>query len=467
MRVGFHTLGCKLNQSETEAVADAFRRAGHDPLGLDDEADLYIVNTCTVTSKSEQKARRLLRKILGEHPGRPVVVMGCYAEMEKRRVEELGDGVFAVGLGDMAGLPEALALRGFPASPARDANAVFGSRDGESFASGAEASGDDSLPSRIRAWLGGKADPAREEVRFRFHPSRYSFHTRAFLKIQDGCDNRCSYCRVRLARGPSLSLDAGEALDRFRRLEEAGHGEIVLTGINLSSYRSRGLDLGGLLREILSGGGGARIRLSSLEPEAVTENLAEALRHPRICPHFHLAVQSGSDPVLRAMRRRYNRLTVCQAVARLRGAAPHPFIAADLIVGFPGETPEDHGETVAMVRDLRFADLHVFPFSPRPGTEAAGMAGRVPERLVRERAAELRSLAEQGLFRYGTETVGSVLDVMVERCDLPGGGWEGAAENYLTVRGGPGGEGLPAQGSRIPVRITDFRDGFAWGRADE
>jgi threonylcarbamoyladenosine tRNA methylthiotransferase MtaB len=439
MKAGFYTLGCKLNQCETEALADAFRRAGHEPVGSDDEADLYIVNTCTVTSKSEQKARRAVRKILADHPGRPVVVTGCYAQVEKRRVEELGPEVFAVGLEDKAGLlglPEFLAASASPGGVA----------------------------GRIAAWIAEEPPGRSGEGRFRFNASRFSFHTRAFLKIQDGCDNRCAYCRVRIARGPSISLDAGEAVRRFRLLESRGYREIVLTGVNLSSYSAGGRDLTGLLQDILSGGGDSRIRLSSLEPEAVTDGFADVLRHPRICPHFHLPVQSGSDPVLRAMRRRYNRAAVSAAVSRLRAVKDHPFIAADFIVGFPGETDDDHRQTAALVRELRFADLHVFPFSPRPGTEAAGMGGRVPERTAGERAAELRALAAEGLDRYGKETAGSMLDVVVERSDLTRGEWEGLSDTYLTVRGTfPSGNGKPAPGDRIAVRISDFRDGAARG----
>lgn len=436
MKAGFYTLGCKLNQCETEALADAFRSAGLEPVGIEDDADLYIVNTCTVTSKSEQKARRILRKILAEHPGRPLIVTGCYAQVEQDAIRNLGSRVFPVGLEDKAGLlglPEFLAAG--TSNPA------------------------ERISDRIAAWIDEEAPLPRADGRFRFQAARFSFHTRAFLKIQDGCDNHCTYCRVRIARGPSLSLGAEDVLRRFRRLEEEGYCEIVLTGVNLCSYRWEGGGLDSLLGKILSAGGSSRIRLSSLEPDGITESLARVLSNPRICPHFHLPVQSGSDTVLRNMRRRYTSDTVLEAVGRLRSVKENPFIAADLIVGFPGETGADHRSTVDLVRKIEPADLHVFPFSPRPGTEAVNMAGKIPERTARERASELRSFAEESLAGYALASVGTRRDIVVE--EESRGEWEGMADNYLTVRGSsfPGTSfPTPEPGTRIIAKIVKIRD---------
>ncbi|MDR3201160.1 MAG: radical SAM protein, partial [Spirochaetales bacterium] len=324
MRAGFYTLGCKLNQSETEALADAFRRAGHTAAGMDEPADLYILNTCTVTSKSEQKARRALRKILAECAASPVIVTGCYAQLEKERLrEEFGPRVFVLGLEEKAlllDLPPLLS--GMAADCGPD---ILGSFFAQNHATGPDG-------------------------KFRFSAARCSFHTRAFLKIQDGCDNRCAYCRVCLARGPSASLDAEEVLRRFRALEAEGYREIVLTGVNLMSYKSGDADITGLLEKLVAAPPGensapARIRISSLEPEGITESLARVLSHPRVCPHFHLPLQSGSDAVLRAMARRYTRATVIQATGLLRAARRGAFIAADIITGFPGESAEDHAQT--------------------------------------------------------------------------------------------------------------------------
>jgi threonylcarbamoyladenosine tRNA methylthiotransferase MtaB len=410
MKAGFYTLGCKLNQSETEALADAFRRAGHTAVGFDEAADLYILNTCTVTSKSEQKARRVLRKILsGFHA--PVILTGCYAGVEKNRLAaEFGPGVFVAGMREKPFLSD---LAAFLAGRAADTSCAGAVAD---FFSG------------IPEGAGGGE--------FRLAAARYSFHTRAFLKIQDGCDNRCSYCRVCIARGPSVSLDAEEILRRFRGLEAEGYREIVLTGVNLMAYKSNETGLEGLLEKILAGEerGRARVRISSLEPEGVTESLARVLCHPRICPHFHLPLQSGSDSVLRAMGRRYTRAAALEAVRLLRAAKPGAFIAADIITGFPGETDEDHRLTENLVREMDLAALHVFPFSRRPGTAAWNMGGRVPERVARGRAASLRRLCEESLSRYAAAQTGRGLEVIIEKASAEGA-WEGLSENYMTVRG--------------------------------
>ncbi|MDR1932406.1 MAG: tRNA (N(6)-L-threonylcarbamoyladenosine(37)-C(2))-methylthiotransferase MtaB [Spirochaetales bacterium] len=440
MRAGFYTLGCKLNQSETEALADAFRRAGHTAAGVDEPADVYILNTCTVTSKSEQKARRVLRKILTGRGESPVIVTGCYAQLEKARLEEeFGPGVLVLGLDQKARL---LDLPSFLS----DGTALPGARILDDFFA-----------------QNGAAGGA-----FGFSAARCSFHTRAFLKIQDGCDNRCAYCRVCLARGPSVSLEAEEALRRFRALQAEGYREVVLTGVNLMSYASGSTDFCGLLEKLAARAASARIRISSLEPEGITKSLARAAAHPRVCPHFHLPLQSGSDSVLRAMGRRYTRAMVTRAVDLLRAERGGAFIAADIICGFPGETEEDHAQTETLVRELSLASLHVFPFSPRPGTAAWNMKNRVPERTARRRAASLRALAAEGRARYAESLTGGSLEVIVEK-RIPGG-WEGLSENYMTVRGASAPGGGPsgvAVGALLTVKISGAGDGFLLGEISE
>jgi threonylcarbamoyladenosine tRNA methylthiotransferase MtaB len=301
--------------------------------------------------------------------------------------------------------------------------------------------------------------------KFRFAAERYSFHTRAFLKIQDGCDYRCSYCRVCVARGPSVSLDAGEVLRRFRALEAEGYREIVLTGINLMLYKADGARLLGLLERLLEKGS-SRVRISSLEPEGITPELVRVLSHPRVCPHFHLPLQSGSDAVLRAMARRYTRSRAAEAVALLRSAKSSPFIAADIIAGFSGETGGDHAETESLVRELELASLHVFPFSRRPGTPAWDMPSRVPERVSRERAAALREISRAAWKRYADGLAGKSLEVLVEKRGAAGD-WEGLAENYITVRGKeaplPAAQNAAVPGALLAVRVKAAGDGFVWG----
>jgi threonylcarbamoyladenosine tRNA methylthiotransferase MtaB len=430
MRASFHTFGCKLNQFETEALASAFRGQGFSLVDPAEEAEVYLINTCTVTGKSEQKARRFIRGLARERPGALLVVTGCYAQLDPRALESLGPNVAVVSQADKSLLLD--------------------------------------LPRRLQEGGGGRAEALRgrggQPDPFGFQVERYSFHSRAFLKIQDGCDRRCAYCRVPLARGGSLSLEAATAVERARALESAGYREVVLVGVNLSAWRNgvgtpQGeAGLGELLGRLLAATTRVRLRLSSLEPETLKPALVQALRDPRVCPHFHLPVQSGSDRVLLAMRRRYRAEQVRRAAGLLRSARESPFLAADLIAGFPGETAEDFRLTYTLAESLGFAKLHVFPFSPRPGTAAAGMAGKVPERVRDERVRALTQLSDRLAQEYRRGWVGREVEVVLEKRHDPSGSpvWTGVSGNYLpcAVRGVPEG---PA-GRMVRARIESDGD---------
>jgi threonylcarbamoyladenosine tRNA methylthiotransferase MtaB len=281
----------------------------------------------------------------------------------------------------------------------------------------------------------------------------FSFHSRPFLKIQDGCGHACSYCRVTIARGPSVSLDAETLLFRLRALEEAGHGEAVLTGVNLNQYRGTyrfqdALDLPALLEYLLANTRTIALRLSSLEPDCLNEPFLRALANKRIRPHFHLSVQSGSPLILERMRRTYGPEAVEAAVRRLRTLRDDPFLAADIIAGFPGETPAEFAKTCELCRRADFAWIHAFPYSRRPGTEAASFREAVPEREAVRRVAALTGLARRGRAAYIRRWTGKTVEAIVE------GGAEGAAmtalsENYLKLT-------LPApeaQGTVLRCRI--------------
>jgi len=437
MRAAFYTFGCKLNQYETEALASAFRNQGFSVVSLHEgclqESDVYLINTCTVTSKSEQKARRLIRALSRGHPDSLLVVTGCYAQCDGEAVRALGPNIVVV--------PQARkdALLDFPLFLKRvDGGGGEGRRDlaREYFA-------------RLDASAG---DP------FRFRVASYSFHSRAFLKIQDGCDNACAFCRVPLARGGSVSLEPERVYERLQEIERAGYREAVLTGVNISSYRCGGLRLPELLAEALARSTSLRIRLSSLEPEAVSPPLAEVLKEPRLRPHFHLPVQSGSDRVLAAMRRGYTAAKVEEAVDMLRAAKPGAFLAADLIVGFPGESEEDFTLTLDLAARLRFAKLHVFPFSPRPGTPAWGLGGRVPERVRDQRVRRLVDLCERLYRLYAEQWRGREVEMVLEGRQAHGGGegWRGLSENYLKILVGGVPGALARSGGLVRVRIDDI-----------
>ncbi|MBN2552813.1 MAG: tRNA (N(6)-L-threonylcarbamoyladenosine(37)-C(2))-methylthiotransferase MtaB [Spirochaetales bacterium] len=425
MRAAFHTFGCKLNQYETEALASEFRNRGFSLVPTDQSAEVYIVNTCTVTSRSEQKARRLIRKISREHPEALLVVTGCYAQLNPAEIASLGENVHVVSQEDKASL--------------LDLPAVF------------EAGGKiETVPVGASKAPSGHADP------FRYRVDRFSYHSRAFLKVQDGCDYRCAYCRVPLARGRSLSLDPDLAVQRAGEIERGGYREIVLTGVNLTAYRWGEIGLPALLSKMLAGTRVIRLRLSSLEPEMIKADLADAMRDPRVCPHFHLPIQSGSDAVLLRMRRRYRSDRVRRAVELLREVKEDPFLAADVIVGFPGETEEDFQASRRLVESLGLSKLHVFPFSPRPGTAAEHPKDPVPERIRDRRAGELLRLSDTLHERYKERWVGRKLEVVLERegSSSEPGVWRGLSQNYLRVLV----EGIPGQAGRMGALVQTVID---------
>jgi threonylcarbamoyladenosine tRNA methylthiotransferase MtaB len=428
VRAAFYTLGCKLNQCESESIASSFAQSGWTICPPLTEADLYIVNTCTVTSKSEQKARRIVRRISREYPEALIIVTGCYAQVAADEVARLGDRVFVLPHDRKSllhDLPDSLSAEGMlQPGPL--------------------------LASWIKEFVGRvMADESRAvHDPFRYAAGKRIFRTRSFLKIQDGCDNRCAYCRVPLARGNSVSLGAERVIERVRSLGAEGIGEIVLTGVNISNYRDGSRRLADLLALILSLPGNFRIRLSSLEPDRITPDLLEMLGENRICPHFHLPIQSGSDRVLQRMARHYSIQTALSIISELRKKKEDPFIAADMIVGFPGEGDEEFGETMAFLLHADFAYLHIFPYSPRPGTSAYSVRPLVPQRIAEERGTRLQAISDSGHASYVKRWTGREERLLVESSSR---GVSGTTGNYLKVTV-PGASS--PEGSVIPIVIT-------------
>jgi threonylcarbamoyladenosine tRNA methylthiotransferase MtaB len=417
------TLGCKLNQLESESIAEAFSRAGFS-VGAGPAADILVINTCSVTSKSEQKARRLIRKALRDNPGGCVIVTGCYAQLE------------ASALAALEGPREPeLPRRLFVLSGDRKALLLDLPRRLLDSAAGPGWAGPEALSRSLERLLGpssGAPDIAGD-LSFRFNPGDFSFHSRPFLKIQDGCDRACSYCRVALARGPSRSLDAKTLLARLGELEATGHGEAVLTGVNINQYRSAGLDLGGVLAYLLANTRTIALRLSSLEPDGMDGSLLRILSNRRVRPHFHLSIQSGSPRILERMRRSSSPAAVEAAIRRLRELREDPFLACDIIAGFPGETPAEFAETYDLCRRSNFAWIHAFPYSRRPDTEAWDFPDSVPEREAASRVESLMGLARQGRAAYVGAWTGKTVAAIVEAGD--GGEFFAAlSENYLRLR---------------------------------
>jgi threonylcarbamoyladenosine tRNA methylthiotransferase MtaB len=457
-----YTLGCKLNQLEGESIAGAFARGGFLPVpweGGAGEAHILVLNTCTVTSKAEQKARRIIRNALRSHPRACLIITGCYAQLEGAALEALGEDagggrsrLFVVS-GDRKG--DLLELPRFISDALGDPGAC---------SAGDAASEPGFLPSLIQTWYEGKKTLPRPD-RFCFAPGNFLFHSRAFLKIQDGCDRRCAYCRVSLARGPSVCPGAEEILGVLRDLEDRGYGEAVLTGVNIHQYHRDGLDLGRLLEYLLARTGKIALRLSSTEPEGLTGAFIEVLRNPRIRPHFHLSLQSGSPLILQKMRRAYTPEEAEQGAALLRSVRDDPFLGCDIITGFPGETDAEFEKTYELCRRIGFSWIHAFPYSPRPGTEAYGFKEAVPEREAVQRVNRLLALAREGRRSYISRWIGKGVEAIVEAPENPDVPFTAAvSDNYLKlVIPRDAGQTVLAPGASLRCRIRAFpgREGQA------
>lgn len=423
VRIAVYTLGCKLNQSESEALASSFDSRGFLITGISDHADIYIVNSCTVTSKAEQKARRMIRKFARENTGAIVLVTGCYAQVEPEEVRALEKNIFVVSMEKkhtLLELPDAL-------------------REGMSHGL--------TIKEVVSGFLeNSQFQNAKDEDRFLFDAASFKGHARAYLKIQDGCNNNCAYCRVIIARGASVSLGLCEVVRRAASLERAGYRELILTGVNISDYTDpsdHANRLPELVNKLTSSLKTVRIRLSSLEPDMIDSNLAMAVEHNSVVPHFHIPIQSGSDTMLMKIKRNYSSDKVREAVKILRNAKTDPFIAADLIVGLPGESEEDFMASFRLIEELEFSQLHIFPYSPRPGTALFSAKNRVPERIIGERTSRIRILASGLYKRYLERWQGKEVDVILEKYILDrsvrpttpsnDGFWSGLSENYLHV----------------------------------
>jgi threonylcarbamoyladenosine tRNA methylthiotransferase MtaB len=422
--VALVALGCRVSRADLDALAGelapSFALAGEG-----ERADFVVVNTCSITADAEAAARQALRRAAREHPGARIVAAGCHAELAPGELAALPGVAAVVGVRSQGALAAALArLR-------QDA----GDRDGVA------------APTPGDGWGRAPEGPAR--------------HTRPFLKIQDGCDRGCSYCIVPLARGPSRSLPLDEALRRLALLG-ARHPEVVLTGVHLGAYGkdlSPRRSLAELVLAAARSGALGRLRLSSVDPDEFPLDLLDRSEaRALLCEHFHLPLQSGSPRVLAAMRRPSRPSRFRDAVLGIAARVPGACLGTDVLVGFPGETAADHRETVALLESLPLAYLHVFPFSPRPGTAAAALPGRLPPGEVRARAEELRALSDERWRGFVEAQRGRELEVVVERVE--GGEARGTAREWVTVRWPAEGE---PRGAAARVRVTSSRGADAVG----
>lgn len=426
MKVAIYTLGCKVNQYETQALEAELVRRGHSLVHFEDEADAYIINTCSVTAVSDKKSRNVVRRARRRSPGAVVAVCGCYVQTHADEAQTLGADLL-MGTNDRMGFVDALEQ-----AASERQTPIF------------------------------DVDDARKRRTFEVLPAGgMEGRTRALLKVEDGCVNFCSYCIIPYARGPVRSLSLDGAVAETVRLVREGYRELVLTGIEISSW---GRDLEGkpelidLVEAVCAAAPGLRIRLGSLEPRTITEDFCRRCSSlPNLCPHFHLSMQSGCDATLKRMNRKYDTARYLESVELLRAHFDNPAITTDLIVGFPGETEEEFAQTLDFLGKCAFSSMHIFPYSPRPGTPAAAMKEQVPAAVKEERAHRAAQTAQDMERRYLDSLVGRTLSVLFEQDE--DGCSKGHAPNYVEVR-------LPEPGLHNVIRdvtITGVGEGYLIG----
>ena len=413
-RIAAHTLGCKVNQYDTQAMLELFQQAGYTVVSIDTDAEVYLINTCTVTGVGDKKSLQLIRKIRRGHPASRLIVCGCMAQ-------QCGESLLSCG-----------------------ADLVLGTQNRGSVVRLLQQVEEHDRPLCA-------VKPLSSNVLYEpLAVSTQAGHTRAVLKIQEGCRNRCTYCIIPAVRGPIRSRSLDDIREEVSRLADAGFREVVLTGIHLSSYGkdfSSSVSLLDAIRAVQETDGILRIRLGSLEPMIATEAFASGLKAAdKLCPQFHLALQSGSDTVLARMRRQYNTAQYLRAVANLRCVFPHAAFTTDILTGFPGESESEFAETEEMIRKVGFSRIHVFPYSARPGTPAADMPGQLSASEKEERSRKLIAVGKDVAREFLRSWIGEKSVILPE--EQVNGCWEGYTPEYIRVRMAPGSpcvSGVPAE----------------------
>lgn len=431
LRIAINILGCKTNQSDAASLAAELKARGNQIVSFKELADVYIIFTCTVTAKTDYQSRQLVRRAIVKNPRAQIIVTGCYAQVAASTLQTIPGIDFIVGVAEETRIPELIGQGG----KNKEAQVILSSFP-QTFSSGERP---------IPFW---------------------GEHTRAFLKIQDGCNSFCSYCIVPYARGGSRSLPLRDVLNKVDNLWRGGFREIVLTGIHLGSY---GEDLEPpqnilvLLQALENFAGEVRFRLSSLEPTEIAPPLIDFLsRAGKICPHLHIPLQSGDDRILKKMQRPYTASFYAQLLSRLQKAIPDLAVGADVICGFPGEDEKAFQNTLHLLADLPLAYLHVFPYSQRPGTPAAGFPDQVPSSVIKERCQILRDLSDQKKSLFYKSFAGKVLAVLVEgKGDKEKGLWKGYSRNYIPIT-------FPGEGrlinQEVPVKVEAVQGTKVFGK---
>lgn len=394
MKIAFKTLGCRVNLYETDALASQFKASGYEIVDSEDDADVYIVNTCTVTNQSDQKCRQALNQIRRSHPTAVIAATGCMVNHRKQEMLDSGVINFAI-----------------------DNERKY------------------ALFSIIDSFVKGEPiDPEGfDKDLFSYDPAFDTFHTRSLIKIHDGCNNFCSYCIIPNVRGRATSRYDKEIYDNIRQVVDHGFKEIVLAGVNMGRYHYNDVDFEQLIEGILKIDGDFRVRISSIEPDNFSDHFLSLFENPKLAPHMHICLQSGAENTLREMHRHYTAAQFKEMCDRIKAAIPDFNITTDVIVGFPGETEKDFAESAELCRNIGFSHIHTFKYSVRTGTKAAAMPNQIPETVKTERSAVIRQISAENKLKYFKQMLGKLQKMLIERI-MADGTARGYGENYIPLR---------------------------------
>ena len=398
-KIAFITLGCKVNLYDTEAMAELFTEKGYEVVDFEEYADVYLINTCTVTNLGDKKSRQMIRRAKRINPNSVVVATGCYAQVASEEVAKIEGINIVIGTKNRSEIVETVENYVAENGVVNNVSDIMGEKEFE--------------PLQI---------------------SRLTNRTRAYIKIQEGCNRYCTYCIIPYARGPIRSRKPEEVIEEVKKLAENGFKEVVLTGIHVASY---GLDLGNItladiIEKVHSVDGIERIRFSSMEPLAIDDEfVARMSKLPKVCDHYHLSLQSGCNRTLKRMNRKYNAEQYAEACERLRNAFPNVAITTDIIVGFPDETEEDFKESLAFAERMKLDKIHTFPYSPKKGTPAAKMKNQISGDVKSQRSKEMIALSDKMNIDFLNNNIGKTVPVLFE--DMENGFWQGHTTNYIKV----------------------------------
>lgn len=398
-KIAFITLGCKVNLYDTEAMAELFTEKGYEVVDFEEYADVYLINTCTVTNLGDKKSRQMIRRAKRINPNSVVVATGCYAQVASEEVAKIEGINIVMGTKNRSEIVETVENYVAENGVVNNVSDIMGEKEFE--------------PLQI---------------------SRLTNRTRAYIKIQEGCNRYCTYCIIPYARGPIRSRKPEEVIEEVKKLAENGFKEVVLTGIHVASY---GLDLGNItladiIEKVHSVNGIERIRFSSMEPLAIDDDfVARMAKLPKVCDHYHLSLQSGCNRTLKRMNRKYNAEQYAEACERLRNAFPNVAITTDIIVGFPDETEEDFKESLAFAEKMKLDKIHTFPYSPKKGTPAAKMKNQISGDVKSQRSKEMIALSDKMNIDFLNNNIGKTVPVLFE--DMENGFWQGHTTNYIKV----------------------------------